>query len=263
MTNAKTTVFLHLSFCILHLGTIRLSNTRDMNQHTITILSFMAGAIGASIVGGIVLSGLVWLITKFFRSSVPSTKVMTEFNTAENARLVAERAKNEARPFSLSARAEPIAIAVGSFVAVALIVSILLPSLTAKALPAKADAAAEAKPAATGLATSGDFAKIIAELPAGNADNGKALYTSQACIGCHSLEAGKTLVGPSLAGVFTTAATREPGMGAKEYLYESIVNPNKFVVPNFQPNLMTQTFAKTLSPQQMADILAWMERDLK
>ncbi|HQX75987.1 MAG TPA: hypothetical protein PL074_06720, partial [Thermoflexales bacterium] len=62
---------------------------------------------------------------------------------------------------------------------------------------------------------------------------------------------------------FTTAATRESNVGAKEYLYESIVNPNKFVVDKFQPNLMTQTFAKTLSPQQMADILAWMERDLK
>lgn len=223
----------------------------------------MAGAIGASIVGGIVLSGLVWLITKFFRSSVPAPKVLTEFSAAQNAQLVSERARNEKSSFSLSPRAEPIAIALASFVGIALLVSILLPSLTAKPLPAKEGAASEAKPAATGLAITGDLTKIVAELPAGNADNGKALYTSQACLGCHSLEAGKVLVGPTLAGVFTTAAKREPGVGAKEYLYESIVNPNKFVVPNFQPSLMTQTFAKTLSPQQMADILAWMERDLK
>lgn len=233
-----------------------------MNEQT-TILVFMGGAIAASIAGGVVISGLVWLISKFFRSSVPAPKVLTEFNAAQTAQNVAARERAATRGFSLGPRAEPIAIALASFVGISLVVSMLLPSLTAKPLPAKEGAASETKPAAAGLAVSGDLTKIVAELPAGNADNGKALFTSQACAGCHSLEAGKTLVGPSLAGAFTTAATRESNVGAKEYLYESIVNPNKVVVDKFQPNLMTQTFAKTLSPQQMADILAWMERDLK
>lgn len=223
----------------------------------------MGGAIVASIVGGVVISGLVWVISKFFRASVPAPKVLTEFNAAQAAQLNADRERAASRGFSLSPRAEPIVIALASFVGMALLVSILLPSLTAKPLPAKEGAASEAKPAASGLAVSGDFTKIIAELPAGNADSGKALFTSQACAGCHSLEAGKTLVGPTFAGLFTTAAKREANMGAKEYLYESIVNPNKVVVDKFQPNLMTQTYAKTLSPQQMADLLAWMERDLK
>lgn len=223
----------------------------------------MAGVIVASLIGGIVLSALVWLISRFFRS-VPAPKVLTEFNTAQTAQLNAERERAAARGFSLSPRAEPIVISLVSFIGIALLVSILLPSLTAKTLPAKEGGEhAEAKPAASGLAVTGDFAKIVAELPAGNADSGKTLFTAQACAGCHSLEAGKTLVGPSMAGLFTTAAKRQPNLGAKEYLYQSIVDPNKFVVSGFQPNLMTQTYAKTLTAQQMADILAYIERDLK
>ena len=48
----------------------------------------------------------------------------------------------------------------------------------------------------------------------GNADNGKKLFNepviasagSPGCVTCHSLEKGKTLVGPSMAGIATVAA---------------------------------------------------------
>lgn len=129
--------------------------------------------------------------------------------------------------------------------------------------PASNATMAPLNPKAAGLPATGDISKIVAALPKGDANNGKTLFTTLGCQACHSLEKDMTLVGPSYYGVFTAAATRVPGMGAKEYIYESIVNPNKFVVSKFQPNLMTQTYAQTMTPQEAADILAWMERDLK
>ncbi len=118
-------------------------------------------------------------------------------------------------------------------------------------------------PKATGLPTDENVAKIVAALPQGNADRGKTLFITQACRTCHSLDKREVLAGPTFQNIFTTSATREKGLNAKEYIYESVVNPNKYVVDGYQPYLMTQEFAKTISPQDMADLMAWIERDLK
>lgn len=48
-------------------------------------------------------------------------------------------------------------------------------------------------------------------------------------------------------------------MSAREYLYQSIVDPNAYIVEGYQAGLMQQNYAAILSPQQMADILAWIE----
>jgi cytochrome c551/c552 len=117
---------------------------------------------------------------------------------------------------------------------------------------------AEPTPAA-GLPKEGDLANITDGLPEGNAESGERLFTSSGCVGCHSQKKDERMVGPSFYNLWDTAATRVPGLSSKEYLYQSIVDPNKFVVDTFQPNLMQQNYAAQLSPQQMADILAWIE----
>jgi hypothetical protein len=66
-------------------------------------------------------------------------------------------------------------------------------------------------------------------------------------------------VGPSQAGLSTRAATRRPGYSAEAYIYESIVNPNAYLVTGFQQGLMPQTFAQTLTPQQIADVIAFLK----
>ena len=112
--------------------------------------------------------------------------------------------------------------------------------------------------------TAPDVAKPTAaassDLPAGNAIRGKDLFNGAGtCNACHSLEKGVKLVGPSLAGIATTAATRKSGMSAKDNLRESIISPNAYVVADFQPNLMVATFGESLSKQQLADLLAYLE----
>ncbi len=111
------------------------------------------------------------------------------------------------------------------------------------------------------------------ELPAGDAGRGQQLFAQQVkqasglnapCTACHSLQPGETKVGPSLAGVATRAASREPGKSAEQYLRESIQQPNAFIVPDdpkFQANgksVMPEGLANQMSPQDLADLLAYL-----
>jgi ferredoxin/cytochrome c2 len=82
--------------------------------------------------------------------------------------------------------------------------------------------------------------------------------TNTGCRICHSLEPGRRLVGPSLAGVGTAAATRVPGMTAGEYLRQSIVDPDAYTVEGFQPGAMLPDIADKLSEQQLDDLVAFL-----
>jgi nitric oxide reductase subunit C len=100
---------------------------------------------------------------------------------------------------------------------------------------------------------------------------GQAVFNGPgACASCHSLAAGTTLVGPSLAGVATTAVNRilEPDyQGAADstdaYLRESLLEPSRHLVPGERyaaagRSLMPDTFAKTLTAKQIDDLVAYL-----
>jgi len=82
--------------------------------------------------------------------------------------------------------------------------------------------------------------------------------SSPGCITCHSLEEGTTLVGPSHAGVGTSAGTLVAGMSAEEYLKESIVEPNAHIVDGFSPGVMYQNYARELSTEQIDALVEYM-----
>ena len=209
----------------------------------------------AVIVLGIVFSLLARLVSKFFSKNVPSDAKMAVFDAEQAAELKAERATP--RKIVITPRMEPFVISAIGFIAIFILTSIFVhPGAP------KGEAAAQAPTAAANvLPTTGDFAKIVASLPKGNPDNGSKLFSSMGCIGCHSQEKDKRLVGPSFYGLWGRAATRKPNYSAAEYIYESIVLPNAYVVDSYPSGVMPQTFAKQLTPQDMADILAWIERD--
>jgi cytochrome c551/c552 len=211
------------------------------------------------VIGGIVIALLAVLITRFFAKNVSSNEQWAAFNAQQASAIQAGRTA-ERKPLVISPTLEPFVISIGGFLVVFALASMFVTP------PAEKTAASgQATPAAaSGLTVTKDAAgadMVLATLPKGNADTGVKLYTSQACSGCHSLQKDQRLVGPSFYGLWGRAATRKPGYGAKEYLYESIVNPNALVLEGFQPNLMPPTLAKTLNPQSMADLLAYIERD--
>jgi len=107
-------------------------------------------------------------------------------------------------------------------------------------------------------------------LPPGNAARGEELFKGATplsdgqpagCPACHSLTPGQVIVGPSLAGSGTYAATRRPGYTAEKYLRESIVQPHVFAPPGFEDkiNIMPDNFGQRMSPQDLADIIAYLE----
>jgi hypothetical protein len=51
---------------------------------------------------------------------------------------------------------------------------------------------------------------------------------------------------------------RRPGYSPAHYLYESIVDPSAFVVPDYPDGVMPKTFKDTLSAQDIADVIAFI-----
>ncbi|MEW6567661.1 MAG: cytochrome c oxidase subunit II [Chloroflexota bacterium] len=82
---------------------------------------------------------------------------------------------------------------------------------------------------------------------------GRELFNQYGCGACHTLADGaaRGAVGPSLDGVGTRAAQRVPGLDARAYLEQSILDPNAYVVPGYPSGVMPQDFGQRLS----ADVL--------
>ena len=92
------------------------------------------------------------------------------------------------------------------------------------------------------------------------ADQGRELFFSSkaACNICHSVEPGVDGVGPSLAGIGTTAATRVDGLGAEHYLRQSILLPDQYVVDGYRPGQMLPIYRDQLDEQEREAIIAYL-----
>lgn len=102
----------------------------------------------------------------------------------------------------------------------------------------------------------------------GDAGQGKKLYESstlgpksaEGCVTCHNYDEsqGESDKAPYTAGTGTRAETRVPGLTAEEYIRESIMTPNAYVVENYKEGDMYQEWGKDLSEQQLADLVAYI-----
>ncbi len=106
------------------------------------------------------------------------------------------------------------------------------------------------------------------ELPPGDPEAGRALTEGTlGCAACHMLSE----VGPSWAakdGLPGLAVRAEIRIGqddyqgeattAVQYLIESVVRSNAYVVEGYQPNIMPPNFGERITLQNMADLLAYM-----
>jgi len=121
----------------------------------------------------------------------------------------------------------------------------------------------------TAAVPSGDLAgtDISAALPQGEAESGQALAETLGCAGCHLL----STVGPawraegSQRGIGDRAAERilqadytGQAASAEQYLFESIVNADAFVIPGFEPGIMPANYGQRLGKQDLADLIAYL-----
>jgi mono/diheme cytochrome c family protein len=89
---------------------------------------------------------------------------------------------------------------------------------------------------------------------------GKAVFGAYGCAACHQLDdAGAVgVVGPTLNGIATTSETRLEGYTAEEYIIESIINTNAYIVEGYQENLMPQNFGDQMSEQELSDLVLYL-----
>jgi nitric oxide reductase subunit C len=133
----------------------------------------------------------------------------------------------------------------------------------------------EPTPAVAGVGTD-----ITAELPAGDAERGEQFAVSPGgCTACHISTGGATLGpdwmasgDPEGQGIGTRAELRVEaadytGAAADgdQYLFESIVQPDAYIVPGnatYAPggtSIMPHNYGETLSAEQVADLIAYLQ----
>jgi len=102
---------------------------------------------------------------------------------------------------------------------------------------------------------------VAAAMASADLRRGQTLHTTQACVGCHMLEPGIVATGPTWVNLGNTAAQRtavtadaSPGL----YLYDSIANPNVYIVPGYNSNVMPGDYSDKLSDQDFADLIAFI-----
>lgn len=79
-----------------------------------------------------------------------------------------------------------------------------------------------------------------------------------ACYTCHHVDSVERKIGPGLLGIGERGATRVAGESAAQYLYNSIVHPNDYIVEEYPPNLMPQNYDALLTDQDIYDIIAYL-----
>ncbi len=86
---------------------------------------------------------------------------------------------------------------------------------------------------------------------------GARLLQGKGCIGCHVVGGGVGgQTGPNLSQVQSVAGSRKPGAAAEEYLRESILQPQAFLVPGYAP--VMPSFQGQLSDQELGQIIAYL-----
>lgn len=101
-----------------------------------------------------------------------------------------------------------------------------------------------------------------------NPEHGKQLYNSKTlgsasaagCVTCHNYDAtkGDDSKAPFTQGTAARAATRVPGLSAADYIRESIMTPDAYVVEKYKAGDMYQNWSKELSKQDIEDLIAYL-----
>ena len=79
----------------------------------------------------------------------------------------------------------------------------------------------------------------------------RVIGVNPGCVTCHSLEPGITLVGPSLFGI----ESRVPELTAAEYIRQSIVTPDAFIVAGFNAGQMSAGWTEYLTEDQIESLV--------
>lgn len=109
-----------------------------------------------------------------------------------------------------------------------------------------------------------DFADAEALQLEGDAERGDELFHEMyeevgfACATCHHTDREDQLIGPGLLNIVERADDRVEGLTADQYIYQSITRTDAYIVEGYPENLMPQTYDELFTPQEIADIMAYL-----
>ncbi len=106
---------------------------------------------------------------------------------------------------------------------------------------------------------SGDVPIAEEEAPAiASAATAEEAITKHGCGTCHLVLAEEGEVGPPLKNVGSIAGTRVEGLSAEDYIRQSIMTPNAFIVPDFEPDMMPPDFIEKMTVKELEMIIAFL-----
>ena len=85
---------------------------------------------------------------------------------------------------------------------------------------------------------------------------GQAVFKLR-CAQCHALTPDTVVIGPSIAGLATRAASRIEGYSAEEYIEISILSPKEYLVEGFTDTMPTN-FGKDLTSDELEAVVAYL-----
>jgi mono/diheme cytochrome c family protein len=105
----------------------------------------------------------------------------------------------------------------------------------------------------------GEDEGALAQAGLEGATSGRQIFVAAGCGSCHELAKAGTngTTGPSLDDLASAAGQREPGASPEEYVEESLVDPDAFVVEGFQPGVMP-SFEGRLSERQIQTLVDYL-----
>ena len=87
---------------------------------------------------------------------------------------------------------------------------------------------------------------------------GRQVYGELGCGRCHLIDGQGGHIGPDLSHIGPVAATREPGVSARAYIRQSIVDPGAYVVPGYN-DVMPRGLAMHLSKTDLDDLVEFLD----
>jgi cytochrome c oxidase subunit 2 len=98
---------------------------------------------------------------------------------------------------------------------------------------------------------------------AGGGGTALATFTQNGCGACHTYTAAKATgkVGPDLDKLKQEAAQAHQPLDA--FVKQSIVDPNAYVAPGYQPGVMPQTFKQQIPPAKLDQLVQYLTTNAK
>ena len=88
---------------------------------------------------------------------------------------------------------------------------------------------------------------------------GRVVYDERGCGACHIITGvSEGIVGPNLNNIGEVAATRQEGVSASDYIRQSILAPNAYIVEGYSENLMPQNFRDLISDPELNDLIEFL-----